>query len=150
MSFASALSPSQLSQKDSSFYLSFLSASLSSPCLKAPPGGSATLQRGSFLHLASLQKKPPHSQNADGSGEQGCLGGICSAHSCRSCHLAPHPCLSHHSLLCLAIAARALAGGGAFGVAWPWWCLLPCFEGREKATWAAGWPGREGNHLYLN
>lgn len=38
-------------------------------------GGSATLQRSSFLHLAFLQRKPPCSQNADGGGEQGGLGG---------------------------------------------------------------------------
>lgn len=41
----------------------------------APLGGSAASQRGSFLRLAFLQRKPPRSQNTDGSGEQGDLGG---------------------------------------------------------------------------
>ena len=109
---------------------------LSSPCPKAPSGGSATLQSSSFFRLASLQRKPPCSPDADGSGEQGGWGGICSAHPCRSRHVAPQPCLSHHPLLSLAIAAKALTRGDAFGVAWPWWCRV----GRKQP----GLPGGQG------
>lgn len=122
--------------------------------LSLPEGsswGAQPLCRGAPFYILPLRRGNLHiHKTLMVVGEQGGLGEICSAHSCGSCCVTLHPCLSHHPLLSLAIAARAVAGGGAFGVAWPWWCLNPYFQGREKATWAARWPGREVHHLYLN